>query len=147
MDSLSHSPDIATCIGCGVECGVIGDFGLADPLCPACAESAWRWEAERTIADATSIILARGPFACLSLEDRQELLNQFFAGIGFVPEAVRPDEAEQWLNPPTPEFRVHVHRSNGKTEILTWLSLESAKASVDRLRGDGLHAVIDGYLY
>lgn len=148
METYSHPPDIATCIGCGVECGVIGDFGLADPLCPACAESAWRWEAERTFADATSIILARGHFACLSVDDRQELLNQFFSGIGYVPEAVNPAEAEAWLNPPqsTP-YCVHVQRSNGTTEILTWLSLESAKQSVDRLRADGLQAVIAGYLY
>jgi hypothetical protein len=136
--------------------GVIGDFGLADPLCPACAQSAWRWEAERTIADATSIILARGHFACLSVEDRQELLNQFFSGIGYIPQAVEPAEAEAWLNPPQfasvpaapiPTYCVHVQRSNGKTEILTWLSLESAKQSVDRLRADGLEAVIAGFLY
>lgn len=151
MDTLFNSPDVATCIGCGVECGVVGDFGLADPLCPACAQSAWRWEAERTFGDATSIILARGPFSCLSLEDRQELLNQFHAGIGYVPQAVNPDEADAWLNPPhvnsAPTYSVSIRDSAGRTFQIEWLSLASAQASVDRLRADGLEALIDGFLY
>src|SRR5579872_600858 len=126
MEILFHAPDVAKCIGCGVECGVVGDFGLADPLCPACEQSACLWEAEKTFASATSIILARPPFDSLSLEDRQELLNQFFAGIGYVPEAVHPYEAEQWFNPPQDsspsEYRVHVQLRNGTTGVLPWRS-------------------------
>src|SRR5579863_1955550 len=126
METLSQSPDVAKCVGCGVVCGVVGDFGLADPLCETCSQAQWRWEAERSISDSVSIILGRKPFDCLSIEDRQELLNRFFAGIGYVPDAVNPDEADQWLNPP--EFNVNVRDSAGHELTIPWQSLESAKA-------------------
>jgi hypothetical protein len=73
------------------------------------------------------------------------------SGIGFVPQAVNPDEAEAWLNKPQIASRgtycVHVRDSAGKCITIDWLSLESAKASVDRLRADRLEAFIDGFLY
>jgi hypothetical protein len=151
MDTLFNSPDVATCIGCGVECGVVGDFGLADPLCPACAQSAWRWDAERTISDTVSIILGRPPFDCLSREDRQELLNEFHAGIGYVPEAVKPQEAAAWLNPPHSAlsiyYNVQFRTSNGTPMTFPWATLAEARQCVDRIRANGTEAQIDGYLY
>ena len=151
MDTLFHSPDIATCPGCGVVCGVLGDFGLADPLCRACGQSALRWDAERAIGESVSIILGRPPFDCLSREDRQELLDQLHAGIGYVPQAVNADDAAQWLNPPdsvSPIYHhVHFRMSDGSETTLPWPTLAEARQSVDRLRADGIPAVIVGFLY
>lgn len=150
METLFESPDVAKCPGCGVVSGIVSDIGLPDPLCPSCAKSAWQWEGQKAIADTTSIILGRKPFDCLSREDRQELLNQLLGGIGYIPEAVNADEAEQWLNPPgtpTDEYRVTVKGSNGQRFVIPCPSLEQAKLSVDRLRADGIVAVIAGFLY
>jgi len=151
MDTVFASPDVATCPGCGVVCGVLGDFGLADPLCRACAQSAWRWDAERTISDSVSIILGRSPFDCLSREDRQELLNQLHAGIGYVPEAINADDAAQWHNPPGPArplyYYVEFRTSGGTPMTFPWATLTEAQQCVDRIRANGTEAHIDGYLY
>jgi hypothetical protein len=166
METLSHSPDVAKCNGCGVVCGVDGDFGLSG-LCPACEQSLVELDAQRTIGDATAVILGRKPFDGLSVEDRQELLNHFFAGIGYVPQAVKANEAERWLNPPQPAkapaptptpapapapaarsapgFRVHV-RHAGMSVTHVFKTPERAKKEAHFWRTRGRQVRIDGQL-
>lgn len=78
-------PEVQQCIGCGAP--VSGNFGIADPLCPACEQSQIRADAEQTIAGAIDLVLGRGAFARLSVADRQELLGRRWAEIGQAPNA------------------------------------------------------------